>query len=177
MLRAGRPPRRRGSRVHPDVIKLGVVSLLTDVSSEMIFSVFAVFFTTITGASAAFLGAHSHTAPQSHHGTALSAQVGSTALHHSRAAFGDGFSERRQAAVCSCNTVIFSRISFVGAGAVTAGSAAKAPVRLPSTRRLATIEEVRIRQDRVPMNDSFEKKGQVSNLLSWKGRFDTQFSR
>lgn len=46
----------RGSGVHPDVIKLGVVSLLTDVSSEMIFSVFAIFFTTIAGASVALLG-------------------------------------------------------------------------------------------------------------------------
>ena len=42
--------------VHPDVVKLGLVSLLTDVSSEMIFSVFAIFFTTIAGASAALLG-------------------------------------------------------------------------------------------------------------------------
>lgn len=42
--------------VHPDVIKLGLVSLLTDLSSEMIFSVFAIFFTTIAGASAALLG-------------------------------------------------------------------------------------------------------------------------
>ena len=31
-------------RLHPDVLKLGVVSFLTDVSSEMIFAVFAVFF-------------------------------------------------------------------------------------------------------------------------------------
>lgn len=42
--------------VHPDVLKLGFVSFLTDVSSEMIFSVFAVFFTTIAGASSALLG-------------------------------------------------------------------------------------------------------------------------
>lgn len=42
--------------VHRDVLKLGVVSFLTDLSSEMIFSVFAVFFTTIAGASAALLG-------------------------------------------------------------------------------------------------------------------------
>ena len=42
--------------VHPDVLKLGLVSFLTDVSSEMIFSVFAVFFTTIAGASSAVLG-------------------------------------------------------------------------------------------------------------------------
>lgn len=42
--------------VHPDVVKLGFVSLLTDLSSEMIFSVFAVFFTTVAGASAALLG-------------------------------------------------------------------------------------------------------------------------
>lgn len=43
-------------RLHPDVLKLGWVSLLTDISSEMIFSVFAVVFTTVAGASAALLG-------------------------------------------------------------------------------------------------------------------------
>ena len=42
--------------VHPDVLKLGMVSFLTDVSSEMIFSVFAIYFTTIAGASSALLG-------------------------------------------------------------------------------------------------------------------------
>ncbi len=42
--------------VPADVLKLGLVSLLTDLSSEMIFSVFAIFFTTIAGASAALLG-------------------------------------------------------------------------------------------------------------------------
>ncbi|MFA5987172.1 MAG: MFS transporter [Candidatus Paceibacterota bacterium] len=42
--------------VHPDVLKLGLVSFLTDVSSEAIFSVFSVFFTTIVGASVALLG-------------------------------------------------------------------------------------------------------------------------
>ena len=42
--------------VHPDVLKLGLVSFLTDLSSEMIFSVFAIFFTTMAGASAALLG-------------------------------------------------------------------------------------------------------------------------
>ncbi len=44
------------SAVSTDVLKLGLVSLLTDLSSEMIFSVFAVFFTSIAGASAALLG-------------------------------------------------------------------------------------------------------------------------
>ena len=43
-------------KVHPDIVKLGVVSFLTDVSSEAIFSVFAVFFTAFAGASAALLG-------------------------------------------------------------------------------------------------------------------------
>lgn len=42
--------------VHPAVLKLGLVSLLTDISSELIFSVFAIFFTTIAGASTALLG-------------------------------------------------------------------------------------------------------------------------
>ena len=51
------PRRGGGFAIHPDILKLGVVSLLTDVSSEMIFSVFAVFFTTVAGASAVLLGA------------------------------------------------------------------------------------------------------------------------
>ena len=42
--------------VHPDVLKLGLVSFLTDISSEMIFSVFAIVFTVIAGASTALLG-------------------------------------------------------------------------------------------------------------------------
>lgn len=42
--------------LHPDIFKLGFVSFLTDLSSEMIFSVFAIFFTTIAGASASLLG-------------------------------------------------------------------------------------------------------------------------
>ncbi len=49
-------PTKNKFGVHPDVIKLGLVSFLTDLSSEMIFSVFAIFFTTIAGASAALLG-------------------------------------------------------------------------------------------------------------------------
>lgn len=47
---------KRSYKVHPDVIKLGFVSFLTDVSSEAIFSVFSIFFTTIAGASASLLG-------------------------------------------------------------------------------------------------------------------------
>ena len=52
------PPLPKANKfgVHPDVIKLGLVSFLTDLSSEMIFSVFAIFFTTVAGASAALLG-------------------------------------------------------------------------------------------------------------------------
>ena len=43
-------------KLHPDILKLGLVSFLTDLSSEMIFSVFAIFFTTVAGASSALLG-------------------------------------------------------------------------------------------------------------------------
>jgi MFS family permease len=49
-------PASRWRKLHPDILKLGVVSFLTDLSSEMIFSVFAVFFTTVAGASASLLG-------------------------------------------------------------------------------------------------------------------------
>ena len=43
-------------KLDPGVLKLGFVSFLNDLSSEAIFSVFAVFFTTVAGASSALLG-------------------------------------------------------------------------------------------------------------------------
>ncbi len=49
-------PANKKFGVHPDILKLGLVSFLTDLSSEIIFSVFAIFFTTVAGASAALLG-------------------------------------------------------------------------------------------------------------------------
>lgn len=49
-------PAGKRQKLHPDILKLGLVSFLTDVSSEMIFSVFAIFFTTIAGASSSLLG-------------------------------------------------------------------------------------------------------------------------
>jgi MFS family permease len=42
--------------VDKNIFWLGIVSFLTDVSSEMIFSVFSIFFTVILGASTALLG-------------------------------------------------------------------------------------------------------------------------
>jgi len=42
--------------VDRNIFLLGIVSFLTDLSSEMIFSVFSIFFTIILGASAALLG-------------------------------------------------------------------------------------------------------------------------
>jgi len=50
------PPAQQRQRLHPDIVRLGVVSFLTDVSSEMIFAVFSVFLTTVAGASSALLG-------------------------------------------------------------------------------------------------------------------------
>ena len=50
------PDPQPSERLPADVVKLGFVSLLTDLSSEMIFSVFAVFFTSVAGASSALLG-------------------------------------------------------------------------------------------------------------------------
>src|SRR3989339_151421 len=42
--------------VNINVFLLGLVSFLTDISSEMIFSVFSIFFTVILGASTVLLG-------------------------------------------------------------------------------------------------------------------------
>ncbi|MFA6888847.1 MAG: MFS transporter [Candidatus Woesearchaeota archaeon] len=43
-------------QINKNVYLLGIVSLLTDISSELIFSVFSVFYTVILGASTALLG-------------------------------------------------------------------------------------------------------------------------
>lgn len=51
-----RKPTGTKPRLNPEVLKLGLVSFLTDLSSEAIFSVFAVFFATVAGASSALLG-------------------------------------------------------------------------------------------------------------------------
>lgn len=42
--------------VNKNIFLLGVVSFLTDISSEMIFSVFSIFFTVVLGAAASLLG-------------------------------------------------------------------------------------------------------------------------
>ncbi|VVB73984.1 Multidrug resistance protein MdtH [uncultured archaeon] len=42
--------------IKPDILLLGIVSFLTDLSSESIFSVFSIFFTVTLGASTALLG-------------------------------------------------------------------------------------------------------------------------
>jgi hypothetical protein len=59
-LKAGKKtssaPANGWRNLHPDVLKLGLVSFLTDLSSEMIFSVFAIFFTTNAEASSALPG-------------------------------------------------------------------------------------------------------------------------
>ncbi len=48
--------KKRLFNVNPDILKLGMVSFLTDISSEAIFSVFSIYFTIIIGASASLLG-------------------------------------------------------------------------------------------------------------------------
>jgi MFS family permease len=47
---------KRFLNIHPDILKLGFVSFLTDISSESIFSIFSIFFTVIVGAPASLLG-------------------------------------------------------------------------------------------------------------------------
>lgn len=51
-----KPTQKAKSKLSPEILKLGLVSFLNDLSSEAIFSVFAVFFTTVAGASSALLG-------------------------------------------------------------------------------------------------------------------------
>ena len=48
--------KRKVLGLNKDIFLLGIVSFLTDISSEAIFSIFSIFFTAFLGASAFLLG-------------------------------------------------------------------------------------------------------------------------
>ena len=116
------PPPSTGTKfgVHVDVLKLGLVSMLTDLSSEMIFSVFAVFFTSIAGASVALLGLVEGLADFS--ASALDYLAGwlsdRTGRHKIFAAMGYGFSTLAKAVLLLTNSIaglgVFRVVERVG---------------------------------------------------------------
>ncbi|MBN2095687.1 MAG: MFS transporter [Candidatus Aenigmarchaeota archaeon] len=93
-----------------NVFMLGIVSFLTDVSSEMIFSVFSIFFTVVLGASAALLGlieglADFASSSLDYISGALSDKTGKRKKY---AAIGYGFSAAAKSLLVFASTVLFA---------------------------------------------------------------------
>jgi MFS family permease len=163
--------------VHPDVLKLGLVSFLTDVSSEMIFSVFAVFFTTIAGASSALLGLVEGSADFS--ASSLDYVVGwlsdKTGKRKVFALFGYGFSTVAKAILLVANSVIalgFFRIIE------RLGKSFRGP---PRDAWLSAIAAQEIRGYSFGVHKSLDKAGAILGpliaygLLSWHGETASSF--
>jgi MFS family permease len=163
--------------VHPDVLKLGLVSFLTDVSSEMIFSVFAIFFTTIAGASSALLGLVEGFADFS--ASSLDYVAGwlsdKTGKRKVFALAGYGFSTLAKAILLIANSVValsFFRIIE------RLGKSFRGP---PRDAWLSAIAAQEIRGYSFGVHKAFDKAGAVLGplvaygLLSWHGQTAASF--
>ena len=163
--------------VHPDVLKLGLVSFLTDVSSEMIFSVFAIFFTTIAGASSALLGLVEGFADFS--ASSLDYVAGwlsdKTGKRKAFALAGYGFSTVAKAILLIANSVValsFFRIIE------RLGKSFRGP---PRDAWLSAIAAQEIRGYSFGVHKAFDKAGAILGpliaygLLSWHGETASSF--
>ena len=151
----------RDTRVHPDVIKLGVVSLLTDVSSEMIFSVFAVLLTTIAGASAVFLGLVEGLA-----------DLSSCALDYFAGWLSDRTGRRKPLALFGYGFSCLAKIILLVASSVAALSVFRVVERLGKSFRgaprdawLASVAEQSIRGYSFGVHKALDKTGAVLGPL------------
>jgi MFS family permease len=148
-----------------------MVSLLTDVSSEMIFSVFAVFFTVIAGASAALLGAVEGLADLS--SCSLDYLAGwlsdRTGRRKSLALLGYGFS-----AVAKAMLLVATSVPVLGAFRVVErlGKSFRGP---PRDAWLSAVAERSVRGYSFGIHKALDKSGAVAGpliaygLLSWLG--------
>ena len=159
--------RERSLAIHPDVIRLGLVSLLTDVSSEMIFSVFAVFFTTVAGASVQLLGVVEGLADLS--ACSLDYVAGWWSDHTGRrkspALLGYGFS-----ALAKAILVITSAVPALGIFRIVErlGKSFRGP---PRDAWLSDVAEHRIRGYSFGVHKAFDKSGAVLGPLAAYGLF------
>jgi MFS family permease len=157
--------------VHVDVLKLGLVSMLTDLSSEMIFSVFAVFFTTIAGASVAILGLVEGLADFS--ASALDYLAGwlsdRTGKHKIFAVAGYGFSTMAKGVLLLTSSIIGLSVFRV---VERVGKSFRGP---PRDAWLAVVAEKGARGYSFGVHKALDKSGAVIGplvaygLLSWLG--------
>lgn len=161
----------RGTAIHPDVIRLGVVSLLTDVSSEMVFSVFAVFFTTIAGASATLLGAVEGLA-----------DLSACSLDYLAGWLSDHTGRRKSLALCGYGCSTAAKAILLIANSVPALGAFRVMERLGKSFRgpprdawLAAVAEQGVRGYSFGVHKALDKSGAVLGplmaygLLVWLG--------
>ena len=163
--------------VHPDVLKLGLVSFLTDISSEMIFSVFAIFFTTIAGASSALLGLIEGFADFS-----------ASSLDYVAGWLSDKSGKRKAFALAGYGFSTLAKIILLVANSVTALSLFRVVERLGKSFRgaprdtwLSTIAAERDRGYSFGVHNALDKAGAVLGpliaygLLRWHGETVSSF--
>src|SRR5579863_2163350 len=163
--------------VHPNVLKLGLVSFLTDISSEMIFSVFAIFFTTIVGASSALLGLIEGFADFS--ASSLDYVAGwlsdKTGEHKAFALAGYGFSTVAKIVLLVGNSVVTLSLFRV---IERLGKSFRGP---PRDAWLSAIAAKDVRGYSFGVHKAFDKAGAVLGplvaygLLSWLGQTASSF--
>lgn len=163
--------------VHPDVLKLGLVSFLTDVSSEMIFSVFAVFFTTIAGASSALLGL-----------VEGFADFSASSLDYVSGWMSDETGKRKALALAGYSFSTLAKVILLVANSVVALSFFRVIERLGKSFRgpprdawLSTIAAKDVRGYSFGVHKAFDKGGAIFGpliaygLLSWLGETASSF--
>lgn len=163
--------------VHPDVLKLGFVSFLTDVSSEMIFSVFAIFFTTIAGASSALLGLVEGLADFS-----------ASSLNYLAGWLSDRSGKRKVLALAGYGFSTLAKVILLFASSITGLSLFRVIERLgkgfrgpPRDAWLSSIAEKSIRGYSFGVHKALDKSGAVLGplmayaLLSWLGNSASTF--
>jgi MFS family permease len=163
--------------VHPDVLRLGLVSFLTDVSSEMIFSVFAIFFTTIAGASSALLGLVEGLADFS--ASSLDYVAGwlsdKTGKHKALALTGYGFSTAAKGILLIASSIV--ELSFFRV-IERLGKSFRGP---PRDAWLSTVATEDIRGYSFGVHKALDKAGAILGplvaygLLSWFGETASSF--
>jgi MFS family permease len=158
--------------VHPDVLRLGIVSFLTDVSSEAIFSVFAIFFTAIAGGSIALLGVVEGLADFS-----------ASSLDYVSGWLADRSGDRKPLALIGYGFSTLAKMTLLIANSVTALALFRVTERLGKSFRgpprdawIAGLAEKSIRGYSFGVHKALDKAGAIVGpllayaLLSWLGQ-------
>lgn len=168
---------KRKFGVHPDVLKLGLVSFFTDVSSEMIFSVFAIFFTTIAGATSSLLGL-----------VEGCADFSASSLDYVSGWLSDKTGKRKAFALAGYGFSTVAKVILLVANSITALSFFRVIERLGKSFRgpprdawLSAIAAKDIRGYSFGVHKALDKSGAVLGplvaygLLSWRGETPSSF--